>query len=396
MSGPLEGIRVLDFSRVLAGPYCSMILGDLGAEVIKVERPGTGDDTRKWGPPFINGESAYFICANRNKKSIILNLQTEKGIEIAKKLVEKSDVVIENFPPGTMEKFGIDYDTLKGINPGIIYCSITGFGPDGPYKDKTGYDLVVSAMGGLMSITGEEDGNPVKVGVAITDVLTGVFAQGAITTALFARERMKKGQRIDLSLLEVQVAALVNIGSSYLVGGVKPKRWGTAHESIVPYQAFKARDKHIIIAVGNDKIWANFCRVIGMPHLIDNPKFSTNPSRVKNRKELIGILSEIVEKKDAAEWLELFESASIPSGPINTVEEVFNDPQVLHREMLVEVDHPKAGKIKMAGIPVKYSETKANIRSHPPLLGEHTDEILSRLLGLSDKEIEVLREENVI
>jgi len=396
MLEPLKGIRVLDFSRVLAGPYCSMILGDLGAEVIKVERPGIGDETRSWGPPFIEGESAYFICANRNKKSLTLNLESSKGIEIALELVRRSDILLENFTPGTMERFGLNYERVKEINPGIIYCSISGFGPDGPYKDKPGYDLIVSAIGGLMSITGEEDGRPVKVGVAITDVTTGVFAYGAIMTALFAREKTGRGQKIDLSLLETQVAALVNMGSSYLISGVVPKRWGTAHESIVPYQAFKAKDKYITISVGNNKLWAAFCKVIGMPELIDDPRFATNALRVKNRKELIEILSKRIEERTGNEWLELLNAASIPCAPINTIDEVFKDPQVLHRQMLVEIEHPKAGKIKMAGIPVKYSEAKPRIRLHPPMLGEHTEEILKEVLGYSTEKIARLREERVI
>jgi crotonobetainyl-CoA:carnitine CoA-transferase CaiB-like acyl-CoA transferase len=393
---PLEGLRVIDLSRILAGPYCSMILGDLGAEIIKIEKPDSGDDTRSWGPPFIKGESAYFICLNRNKKSLTLDLQAPKGVEILKKLVTISDVLIENFSPGTMERFGIGYDILKDLNPRLIYCSITGFGPDGPYRNKTGYDMVISAIGGLMSITGEEDGPPVKVGVAITDVITGIFAQGAIMTALYVRDRTGRGQKIDLSLLESQVASLVNAASSYLISGNIPKRWGTAHESIVPYQAFKAKDKYFTIGVGNDKLWIRFCNVIGRAELAEDPRFATNPLRVKNRKELIKILEEIFKEKVAEEWLTLLEKEAIPCGPINTIDEVFKDPQVLHREMLVEIEHPKAGLIKMVGIPVKYSDTKPAIRLPPPVLGEHTQEILQGLLGYSSREIQELRSQGVI
>lgn len=395
MPGPLEGIRVLDLTRILAGPYCSMILGDMGCEVIKIEKPEGGDDTRAWGPPFIEGESGYFICVNRNKKSLTLNLKNQTGREILKKLANISDVLIENFSPGTMEDLGLGWDVLSKLNPKLVYCSITGFGPTGPFKDKLGYDMVISAIGGLMSITGEEDGNPVKVGVAITDVLTGLFACCAIVSALFSRNKTGEGQRIDLSLLETQVAALINIASSYLISGKIPKKWGTAHESIVPYQAFKAKDKHFAICVGNENMWARFCKVLQIPELTTDPRFKTNPKRVENRKELIKILSELFEKKEASHWISLLDSVSIPAGPINNIEEVFKHPQVLHRNMLVEVPHPKAGNIKMVGIPVKFQKTKSEIRFPPPLLGEHTFEILSSLLGYSQDIIEDLKKNGV-
>lgn len=396
MPGPLEGVLVLDLSRIMAGPFCSMILGDLGAEVIKVEKPGSGDDTRAWGPPFIEGESTYYLSINRNKKSITVNLKTAKGIEIIKKLVKRCDILLENFPPGNMERYGLDYDTLKEINPGLIYCSITGYGPDGPHKNRTGYDLVASAIGGLMSITGEEDGPPVKVGIAITDVVTGLFAHGAVLAALHARKKTGKGQRIDISLLEAQVAALINAASGYLNSGKIPKRWGTAHESIVPYEAFKTKDKYLIIAGGNDKIFASLCKVLGIPELAQDPRFVTNAKRVINRKELIPILNTETVKKTAAEWEEILEKNGIPFGPINNVKEVFEDPQVLHRGMILEMPHPKAGKIRVAGIPVKYSETKAEARLHPPLLGEHTEEILKEYLGYGDETILHLKKEKVI
>jgi crotonobetainyl-CoA:carnitine CoA-transferase CaiB-like acyl-CoA transferase len=397
MEGLLEGIRVLDLSRVLAGPYCSMILGDLGADVIKVERPGIGDETRHWGPPFAApGESAYFLCVNRNKRSIAVDLKKAAGIEIIKELVRTSDVVLENFTPGTMEGLGIGYEALRAINPRIIYCSITGFGPDGPFSNRAGYDLAVSAFGGLMGITGETDGPPVKVGVAITDVTTGISAQGAICAALFAREKTGQGQRIDLSLLETQVSALVNIASSYLISGKIPQRWGTAHETIVPYQGFETKDKYVIVAVGNDQLWVKFCAVIGRPELADDPRFKTNPLRVKNRQECIGILASVLKTRPRDEWVQLLNQNAIPCAPINTMDEVFQNPQVLHRNMLVEVDHPKAGKIKLVGIPVKYSETEAAIRRPPPVLGEHTREILSDLLGYDGKRIEDLKAEGTI
>jgi crotonobetainyl-CoA:carnitine CoA-transferase CaiB-like acyl-CoA transferase len=396
MSQALKGIRVLDLTRILAGPYCTMVMGDLGADVIKVERPEIGDDTRTWGPPFAHGESAYFLCLNRNKRSMTLSLQHEKGIEILKELVRKSDVLVENFTPGTMEKFGIGYDSLHEINPGLVYCSITAYGPDGPSKDKPGYDMVLSAVGGLMSITGEEDGGPVKVGVAITDVITGLFAQGAIVSALFSREKTGKGQRIDTSLLEAQVASLINIASSYLVAGTTPKRWGTAHQSIVPYQAFKTKDGYVTLCVGNDKMWINFCEAFRLSNLVNDPRFSTNPQRVKNRKELIQILGDVFREKTVSESLKLLDSASIPCGPINAIPDVFQDPQVLHRKMLIEVNHTKAGKMKMVGFPVKYSETPAIVRFPPPVLGEHTEEILITLLDYSKNQIEELRKDKII
>ena len=397
MHGLLSGIRVLDLSRVLAGPYCSMILGDLGADVIKVERPGVGDETRHWGPPFAApGESAYFLCVNRNKRSITVDMKKPEGIGIIKSLAQKSDVFLENFTPGTTEGLGVGYEAIREINPGIIYCSITGFGPDGPYRNRAGYDLAVSALGGLMGITGEPDGPPVKVGVAITDVTTGISAQGAICAALYAREKTGRGQRIDLSLLETQVSALVNIASSYLVSGEIPRRWGTAHETIVPYQGFETKDKYVIVAVGNDQLWIKFCKVLGRPELAQDPRFKTNPLRVQNRKECIGILAPIMKTRNRDEWVELLNREAIPCAPINTMDEVFSNPQVLHRKMLAEIEHPTAGKIKLAGIPVKYSEAEASIRRPPPLLGQHTAEILSEVLEYDAARIEKLKAEGVL
>jgi crotonobetainyl-CoA:carnitine CoA-transferase CaiB-like acyl-CoA transferase len=398
MEGLLNGIRVLDLSRVLAGPYCSMMLGDLGADVIKVEWPGIGDDTRHWGPPFTEkgGESAYFLCVNRNKRSITVDLKKPLGVELIKELARKSDIFLENFTPGTVDKLGVDYESIRKVNPRIIYCSITGFGPDGPYRNRAGYDLAVSGLGGLMGITGEPDGPPVKVGVAITDVTTGISAQGAVCAALYAREKTGLGQRIDLSLLETQVSALVNMASSYLVSGNIPKRGGTAHETIVPYQGFETQDKYVIVAVGNDALFVKFCRVLGIPEVAEDPRFKTNPLRVENRRECIGILAPIIKTKKRDEWIKLLNAESIPCTPINTMDEVFADPQVLHRNMLVEVDHPKAGKIKLVGIPVKYSGAETAIRRPPPVLGEHTREVLSEVLGYGDQHIEDLKRAGVI
>jgi len=396
MSEALTDIRVLDASRILAGPYCSMVLGDWGADVIKVERPGGGDDTRTWGPPFVGTESTYYLCCNRNKRSVTLNLQSAEGVRILKELAARSDVFIENFTPGVAKRLGVDYAALKEVNPRIVYCTITGFGPDGPSAQKAGYDMVLSAVGGLMSITGEEEGGPVKVGVAITDVVTGVFAAAAILAALRARDRTGTGQHIDLSLLETQVACLINIGSSFLGSGKMPRRWGSAHESIVPYQAFETSDGWATLCVGNDRMWKDFCRAFRLEDLGKDPRYETNASRVKHRKELIEALSKFFKTMTRKEVLDTLESASIPCGPINTIKEVFEDPQVLHRKMLVEVDHPTAGKLKMAGIPVKFSETEASIRRPPPTLGEHTLEVLGEVLGYERARVEALRGEGIV
>ena len=392
----LGGIRVLDLSRILAGPYCTMMLGDLGAEVIKVERPGIGDDTRTWGPPFSGGESAYYLCCNRNKKSIAIDLKSSGGVELVRELAKASDVLVENFTPGLMARFGLDYETLREDNPRLVYCSISAYGQDGPYRDRPGYDMVLSAVGGLMWITGPEGGEPCKVGVAITDVVTGVYASGAIMAALLRRERSGRGQHIDCSLLDVQVAALANIASNYLVAGKEAQRWGTAHESIIPYQVFRAKDRPIAIAVANQKLWESFCRTIGKQEWIEDPRFESNPKRVENRTELVGRIAEVVAQKSCDEWVELFVDASIPCGPVNNMEDLFADPQVLHREMVVEVPHETIGTLRLSGVPIKYSETPASVRLPPPLLGQHTDEILVDVLGYSQEQVEALRRQGAI
>jgi formyl-CoA transferase len=388
---PLTGIRVLDLSRILAGPYCTMLLGDLGAEVVKVERPGTGDDTRTWGPPFAGGESAYYLCCNRNKRSIAIDLKSPQGVELVKEFVHTSDVVVENFTPGLMKQFGLDYEALREINPRLVYCSISAYGQDGPYRDRPGYDMVLSAVGGLMWITGEKDGDPCKVGVAITDVVTGVYASGAITASLLWRERSGKGQYIDCSLLDVQASVLANIASNYLVAGKEATRWGTAHESIVPYQVFHTKDRPIAIGVANQKLWVKFCKVTGKEEWIDDPRFASNPKRVENRELIIALVAEVMAQKTCDEWMELLVNASIPCGPVNDMEHLFADPQVLHRDMVVEVPHPTIGALRLGGIPVKYSQTPGTVRFPPPLLGEHTDEILTEVLGYSPEKIETLR-----
>jgi len=393
---PLSGMRVLDLSRILAGPHCTMMLGDLGAEVIKVERPGAGDDTRTWGPPFAGGEAAYYLCCNRNKKSITIDLKNPTGVELVKELAKTSDVFVENFTPGLMKKFGLDYESLKAINPLLVYCSITAYGQDGPYRDRPGYDMVLSAVGGLMWITGEQDGAPCKVGVAITDVVTGVHACGAITAALLWRERSGKGQYIDCSLLDIQASTLANIASNYLVDNREAKRWGTAHESIVPYQVFPTKDHPIAIAAANQKLWVNFCKVLGREEWLKDPRFETNPKRVENRDILLPLVTEELAKKTCDEWMEKFLAASVPAGPVNNMERLFSDPQIIHRNMIAETEHPTIGKLRLCGIPVKYSDTPADIRLPPPLVGEHTEEILKDALGYTKDKIEGLKQEGAI
>lgn len=391
----MEGLKVLDLTRSLSGPYCTMMLGDMGAEVVKVEIPGTGDETRSWGPPFIKGESSYFMSVNRNKKSITINLKTNEGKEILRRLIKISDIFIESFRPGTARDLGIDYQTVEKLNPRLIYCSISGFGQDGPYREKAGYDLVAQAMSGIMSITGERGRSPVKVGVAIADIGAGMFAAYGILSALYRREKTGEGQWIDSSLLDGQVAWLTYMGAYYLATGELPERLGTAHPSIVPYQAFKARDSYLVVAVGNDSIWARFCEALDLSEIAEDPRFRTNPDRVRNRDTLVKILEDVLARKSAKEWLDSLEKAGVPAGPLNNLDEVFRDPQVLHRKMLVEVEHSKAGRVKVTGVPVKLSKTPGGIYLPPPALGEHTNEILKRV-GYTDQEIAAFRNRGVI
>ena len=394
--GPLDGIRVLDLTRVLAGPYCTMFLGDLGAEVVKVEQPGVGDDTRGWGPPFAGGESAYFLCINRNKKSVTVDLKSKEGVALLRRLAERADVLIENFRPGTMERLGLSEKELRVVNPKLIYASLSGFGADGPMSDAPGYDLIVQAWGGLMSITGQPDGEPTKVGVAIMDLVAGLMLGKSIAAALFAREKLGAGQKIDTSLLEAEVASLINVGSNYLLEGKVPQRWGNAHPSIVPYQSFKTADGYLVIGVASEGIWKRFCQAIGRAELADDSRFEKNSNRVENRSLLIGLLTGIFQGRSTGAWLQLLNEAEVPCAPVQTVDQVFKAPQVLHREMLVEVDHPTAGIVRMAGIPVKFSLTPASIRLPPPLLGQHNEEVLESWLGMNDKEIAELRGKTVI
>lgn len=375
MTGALDGIRILDLSRVLAGPYCTMILGDLGADVIKVEAPGGSDETRKWGPPFKEGVSAYYLCANRNKRSITLDLKSEEGIQAIKKLAIESDVIIHNFKTGTMERFGLSYDTLATINPKLVYCSITGFGETGPYKNMPGYDFIIQAMSGLMSITGEKDGEPQKLGIAITDVLTGLYACIGIQSALLERQRSGKGQRLDLSLYDTAVSSLVNIGSNYLMSGKLPERLGNHHANIVPYQAFHTKDGEMVIAVGNDHQFQALCRILGLSEIAEDPRFQSNPDRVQNREILVPILQQALLGKTTDIWLAACRQNKIPCGPIQNIAEVTVDPQLQSREMFATCEHPVAGEIGMIASPLKLSRTPTTIRRHPPEPGEHNDAI---------------------
>ena len=394
--GPLDGVRVLDLTRVVAGPYCSMFLGDLGAEVVKVEQPGLGDDTRGWGPPFAGGESAYYLCINRNKKSLTLDLKSKRAVELLRELVKSADVIIENFRPGTMERLGLGEKELRALNPRLIFASLTGFGADGPMSDWPGYDLIVQAWGGLMSITGTPDGEPVKVGVAIIDLVAGLMLGNAITAALFAREKSGVGQRIDTSLLEAEIASLINVGSNYLIGGTVPARWGNAHPNIVPYQNFKTADGYLVIGVASEVIWKRFCQAIGRSELTDDRRFADNSKRVQNRAELVSLLSEMFLKRNNQAWFDRLTAAEVPCAPVQSIDQVFQAPQVLHRDMLMEVEHPTAGKVRMAGMPVKFSLTPASVRLPPPLLGQHNTEILKSWLGMNAEAIEELKREKII
>ncbi len=405
--GALSHIRVLDLSRVLAGPWCAQNLADLGAEVIKVERPKSGDDTRHWGPPFAKdpfgkdtSESAYYISINRNKKSITLDISTPEGQEIVRGLVEQSDVVIENYKVGQLAKYGLDYESLKAIKPNLIYCSITGFGQTGPYQHRAGYDFILQGMGGFMSITGEADhlpgGGPQKAGVAIVDLFTGMYASSAILAAVIHRDRSGEGQYIDMALLDTQVAMLANISSNYLCSGVSPHRWGNAHPNVVPYQTFQTSDSWIIIAVGNDGQFRHFVKAGDRELLADDPRFATNPARIEHRDALIPLLAAMVKEKTKVEWISLLESVGVPCGPINNLQEVFENEQVVARGIQLNVPHPTAGSMKLVASPMRLSKTPVTMRMPPPLLGEHTEEILSATLHYTHEQIAQLRSKGII
>lgn len=395
-AGPLHGIRVLDLSRVLAGPYCTMFLGDLGAEVVKIEQPGLGDDTRSWGPPFQGGESAYFLCVNRNKRSVTLDLRTPDGIGLLRRLALEADVLMENFRPGTLAGWGLSEAEIRRDNPRLIYASLSAFGSSGPLKDRPGYDLAVQAWGGLMSITGAADGEPSKVGVAIIDVVAGLMLGSSIAAALYAREQTGEGQRIETSLMEAEIASLINAGSNYLVTGKVPGRWGNAHPNIVPYQSFPTGDGHLVVAVANEAIWGRFCEGVGKPELAADPRFDTNAHRVENRDALIALLDDMFRGRPGREWIELLNDAGVPCSPVQDIGQVFDSPQVQATGMLREIDHPTAGKVRMAGLPVKFSGTPASIRLAPPRLGEHNEQVLKDWLELDDTAIAALRDEGTL
>ncbi|WP_212629535.1 CaiB/BaiF CoA-transferase family protein [Pseudomonas sp. KB-10] len=407
MSGALSHIRVLDLSRVLAGPWCGQILGDLGAEVIKVERPGTGDDTRHWGPPYIKDaegndsrEAAYFQSANRNKQSLTLDFTQPEGQRLVRELVTQCDVLLENFKVGGLAAYGLDYESLKAINPRLVYCSITGFGQTGPYAKRAGYDFMIQGLGGLMSLTGrpegEEGAGPMKVGVALTDILTGLYATVGVLAALNQREQSCIGQHIDVALLDVQVACLANQAMNYLATGVSPRRLGNAHPNIVPYQDFPSADGNFILAVGNDGQFRKFCEVAGIAQLADDPRFASNKARVAHRAELIPLLRQATVFKTTAQWIELLEKAGVPCGPINDLQQVFADPQVQARGLRLDLPNALGSSTPQVASPLRLSETPVAYRSAPPLLGQHTDALLRNLLGMSEAQVAQLRETGVI
>jgi glutaryl-CoA transferase len=407
MAGPLSHIRVLDLSRVLAGPWASQNLADLGAEVIKVERPGTGDDSRAFGPPWVkDGEgretrdSAYFTSANRGKKSITLNIAAPEGQAIARELARQSDVFIENYKYGDLARYGLGYDALRALNSRIVYCSVTGFGQSGPYRERPGYDFMIQGMGGMMSVTGEPDGapggGPQRAGVPIADIITGMYASIAICAALAERERAGRGQHLDLALLDSQIALLAYQNTNYFATGVPPKRIGNLHPNIVPYQPFRAADGDVILACGNDNLYRRFCEAAGCPALAGDPRFATNGKRVENRAELTRLLADVFRKRTKREWLELLEAAGVPNGPINDVAQVFEEPQVKARGVRIELAHGAGAKLPLVASPMRFSETPIEYRQAPPLLGEHTNEVLRGLLGKTEAEVSRLRAAKVI
>jgi crotonobetainyl-CoA:carnitine CoA-transferase CaiB-like acyl-CoA transferase len=403
MMRPVGDIRVLDLSRALAGPFCTMMLGDLGADVIKVELPGVGDESRGWGPPFVGkpyasypGESTYYLSINRSKRSLTVNLKHPEGKRIIEQLAVASDVLVENFRTGTMEKLGLGYEHLRELNPRLVYCSITGYGRTGPYAERPGYDFVLQAEGGIMGVTGPVEGPPYRVGVSLIDLTTGIFAATAILAALRARDFSGQGQLVDVSLLDTSVALLANVAANYLIGGIEPRRMGNAHFNIAPYEVFRARDRWFVLGAANARQWQMLCEVVGRPQLKDDPRFATNQDRVANREELAQVLNEAFAERDAREWLESLQQAGIPSGPINTIRDVFDHPQAEERQLRIEVEHATAGRLGFPGFPFKLSLTPAEAHRPPPLLGEHTEEVLCELLGFSAGQVAGLRERGVI
>jgi formyl-CoA transferase len=400
---PLDNIRILDITRALAGPYCTMMLGDLGADVIKVERPGSGDETRGWGPPFVGkpygsypGESAYFIAANRNKRSLTVNIQSAEGQELIRRLVGISDVLVENYRTGDLDKLGLGYPDLHGLYPKLIYCSVSGYGRTGPYAERPGYDAILQAEGGMMSITGPVEGPPSRVGIPIIDITSGMFAATAILAALRARDITGEGQLVDISLFDSHIALLTNVASNYLVGGRPPHRLGNAHPNLVPYDAFPARDGWFVVGIANDKQWGLLCDLIARPDMKTDSRFAANRDRVTNREELGAELNRIFSQRDVDDWLADLVRAGLPCGRINSIAEVFSHPQAQAREMTLESEHSTAGTVRLPGFPYKLSQTPAEIHRPPPLLGEHTEEVLTGLLNYSTEEVVALRDQGAI
>jgi crotonobetainyl-CoA:carnitine CoA-transferase CaiB-like acyl-CoA transferase len=404
-TGALAGVRILDLSRILAGPVATQLMGDLGADVIKIERPGTGDDTRQWGPPWLmddngapTGPSAYFLAANRSKRSVTIDLSKPAGQELVRALAAHSDVLLENFKVGDLARYRLDYDSLRPELSRLVYCSISGFGQTGPYAALAGYDFLVQGLGGIMSITGEPDGPPMKVGVAVADVVCGLYAAVAVLAALRHRDQTGEGQYIDLALLDTQVAWLVNQGMNYLTSGVPPGRLGNAHPNIVPYQVFPASDGYFILAVGNDAQFRRFATVAAAGYLADDPRFANNPARVRNRRELVRIIESVTPTHTVSDWLASLQAAGVPCGPVNDIRRVFEDPQVRHRNMRIDMPHPTArgGGVELIGNPIRYSSTPVEYWQTPPALGEHTDQVLQEILGLGEAERARLRADGVI
>ncbi|MDF2502210.1 MAG: yfdE 2 [Anaerosporomusa subterranea] len=392
---PLKGVVVLDLSRVLAGPYASMMMADYGATMVKIEPPRVGDDSRAYGP-FVGKESAYFMSLNRNKRSMTLNLKEQAAKDLFREMVKKADVVLENYRPGTMEKFGLGYEELKQINPKIIYATCSGFGQTGPYVHKPAYDIIVQAMGGIMSVTGPEGGEPTRVGASVGDIIAGLFTTIGVLMALYHRERTGEGQLVDVGMLDCQVAVLENAISRYLVSGEVPQPIGNRHPSITPFAAYTAKDGHIIVGAGNDRLWEKLCNLIERTDLLADERFSTNLKRTQNVNELKVILDAVFKVKTIDQWMKALEAAGVPCAPINTVDKIINDPQIKAREMIVELEHPVAGHMKVPGVPIKFSATPGSVDTPAPLLGQHTEELLHELLGLSKEQVDELRAKNAI
>ena len=396
MSGPLEGIRVVDLTRILAGPYCTMMLGDMGAEIIKVENPDGGDDTRGWGPPFLNGVSTYFISINRNKKSLTLNLKAERGKELLRDLIRKSDIMVENFRPGALDKLGFSWEEIHRINPAMIFASLSGFGQTGPRKNEPGFDVVIQGEGGIMSITGEPDGPPNKFGASVADITAGMLAAQGILLSLYHREKTGVGQMVDVGMLDGQVALLTYHANGYFATGKLPPRRGNKHPSITPYETYSCKDGYFNLGVGNDNLWRKFCDAMGLGEIKEDPKFAVNKDRVDNRLELQEILDALFAEKTVEETLDALRGAGIPCGPINNLAQVLSEPQVLAREMVVDVDVPVAGPTKVTGVPIKLSKTPGSVRTPPPTLGQHTEEVLESVLGMDEAQRNALRQEGVV